>query len=1028
MSTKILQLQIPQGETWSQNFQTDFDFSGGSYSARMKVRRSDLPVPDDGSDNTVAFSLTSDDGISFLDNGVVNVTIPASSSDYIVFNGGRIIIDMMYDLEIVNGITDVVTRTHEGRVQLRKNVTSNANSLVPSPTSINFDDANPTTKGLIVKSGIRAFTTREIQPDPSNAGIVISGGDGVSSNPLVGIDIEALSSTPAASLDDILIIKDLATGTNHKVSVAALTAIEKSARVVADNAIIATQAAFETASNTRLDNIDALIITNETDRDSQISVDKAAQDAINNTLASDITSNATTAANALSAHETAQDTQRTNDIANQTAINATLGGEIDSEEASRIAADNALSNTISTNETNRDASVAAQFAASDSDEQQYRTDHSNDTANALATHDAERDAYRAARVTERNADVADRVAGDNTQAAALSSYETANDARSTNIETSVSDEITDRANADTQINNTITANESNRDTQRTNDITQFNSDFVRKTGNHNESITGMKTFQDVTTFSNDVIFTGNTVTVNSTETEIADRIITLNSDEDGIPSQNAGIEVHRGPNDARATVLFDEANDVFVAGLVGNLDTIVLQGNLTSEVNTLNSTITTNESNRDTQRTTDLSSIQNDLAGKANSSHTHDASQISGVLNTARIPDLPTGQITSGTFLNARISQGSVTQHESQLSITGNQITSGQVSASRIAPLNANQISGGEFADARISFSSVTQHLGNYVALTGNQSIDGQKSFIDVTKFASTPQLDGLDARLSDHILTSAPLRYNAGAVTNATNNSDLMPKSYIDLGDSLNIKKTGGTMDGSLVMDDAAINLNDGIIRFRDASGTVGEGDMYSNSSSFFLRHINANGVGAQISLSENLVTVTKELRVNTQGSNSASVVTIAHADANFVDNSTNQTIGGAKSFTGSMKIENVGGGAISLSLANAGNLSGQIIGYGTRFDILRKKSDGSTGSNIRLSDSGITLSHRTTCSEATVSGDSANVVTTKGYVDDNANSVQQQGSVEVKLPTGAAGAIGDALRIASISGGVVQLEWFTP
>ena len=39
---------------------------------------------------------------------------------------------------------------------------------------------------------------------------------------------------------------------------------------------------------------------------------------------------------------------------------------------------------------------------------------------------------------------------------------------------------------------------------------------------------------------------GTTTTINSNQLNVGDNIITLNSDETGTPSQNAGIEVERG--------------------------------------------------------------------------------------------------------------------------------------------------------------------------------------------------------------------------------------------------------------------------------------------------------------------------------------------------------------------------------------------------------------------------------------------------------------------------------------------------
>jgi len=49
----------------------------------------------------------------------------------------------------------------------------------------------------------------------------------------------------------------------------------------------------------------------------------------------------------------------------------------------------------------------------------------------------------------------------------------------------------------------------------------------------------------------------------------------------------------------------------------------------------------------------------------------------SGTVPLAQIPSLPTTQVTSGTFADARISEASVIQHEAALIIDGTQITAG---------------------------------------------------------------------------------------------------------------------------------------------------------------------------------------------------------------------------------------------------------------------------------------------------------------------------------------------------------------
>jgi len=62
----------------------------------------------------------------------------------------------------------------------------------------------------------------------------------------------------------------------------------------------------------------------------------------------------------------------------------------------------------------------------------------------------------------------------------------------------------------------------------------------------------------------DLTVNGTTTTVNSNTVNIGDNILTLNSDETGTPSQNAGLEVERG-TDTNKTFLWNETNDAWTA-------------------------------------------------------------------------------------------------------------------------------------------------------------------------------------------------------------------------------------------------------------------------------------------------------------------------------------------------------------------------------------------------------------------------------------------------------------------------------
>jgi len=82
----------------------------------------------------------------------------------------------------------------------------------------------------------------------------------------------------------------------------------------------------------------------------------------------------------------------------------------------------------------------------------------------------------------------------------------------------------------------------------------------------------------------------------------------------------------------------------------------------------------------------------------------------------------PASAITSGTFANARLSSGSVTQHVDLSNLNASNLTSGTVPDARVGSssvnqhvdlsnLNASNLTSGTVPNARISSGSVTQHV-----------------------------------------------------------------------------------------------------------------------------------------------------------------------------------------------------------------------------------------------------------------------------------------------------------------------------
>jgi trimeric autotransporter adhesin len=80
------------------------------------------------------------------------------------------------------------------------------------------------------------------------------------------------------------------------------------------------------------------------------------------------------------------------------------------------------------------------------------------------------------------------------------------------------------------------------------------------------------------TVTGDLTVSGTTTTVNTETINLADNIITLNSNETGTPSQNAGLEVERGTSD-NVEFRWNETSDVWEATTDGSTyNTVLLSG------------------------------------------------------------------------------------------------------------------------------------------------------------------------------------------------------------------------------------------------------------------------------------------------------------------------------------------------------------------------------------------------------------------------------------------------------------------
>lgn len=95
-----------------------------------------------------------------------------------------------------------------------------------------------------------------------------------------------------------------------------------------------------------------------------------------------------------------------------------------------------------------------------------------------------------------------------------------------------------------------------------------------------QTISGNKTFSDNVIVEGDFTVNGTTTTLNTEELLVEDNIIVLNSTVTGTPTLDAGISVERG-SETDATLLFDETNNYWVAGISGSEERILLESDLT---------------------------------------------------------------------------------------------------------------------------------------------------------------------------------------------------------------------------------------------------------------------------------------------------------------------------------------------------------------------------------------------------------------------------------------------------------------
>ena len=137
---------------------------------------------------------------------------------------------------------------------------------------------------------------------------------------------------------------------------------------------------------------------------------------------------------------------------------------------------------------------------------------------------------------------------------------------------------------------------------------QVDSTVVRTSGD--QTIAGNKTFSNNVIVSGDLTVSGTTTTINTETIQLADNIITLNSNATGSATESAGIEIERG-SDSNVSLIWNEAVDKWqIETSPGSSENIATENYVTAAV------VTSNASNTYATTVNDTATITHNLGTK----------------------------------------------------------------------------------------------------------------------------------------------------------------------------------------------------------------------------------------------------------------------------------------------------------------------------------------------------------------------------------------------------------------------------
>ena len=223
-------------------------------------------------------------------------------------------------------------------------------------------------------------------------------------------------------------------------------------------------------------------------------------------------------------------------------------------------------------------------------------------------------------------------------------------------------------------------------------------------------------FSSDVTITGDLTVNGTTTTINTTQIDLADNILLLNSDATGSATVNAGIEVERG-DDANVSIVWDETNDKWTIGS-HTFVASTFEGDLTGDV------------------TGTVSSIAN-----------HDTDDLSeGSTNKYFSNTLARGAVSAGGDLSYNSSTGAFSFTER---------TDAEVTTLAKAAISA----GGDlsYADGVVSFTERTDgEVRGLVSVSGDLAYNSSTGVISFTQNDAWSNITGTPTTVSGYGITDA--------------------------------------------------------------------------------------------------------------------------------------------------------------------------------------------------------------------------------------------------------------------------------